>query len=302
MDRTLRQESLAPNKLATLWSTLLNRCRRSSITARLLPSVRIARQLIHFGPWRIIPRFFIQRLRPAAVEHRPFADSLLPNLDPVAVADEIRQNSVAVAGVLPLELVSRLRAITDRLPIGDYQLMHSIDDDVRRLADDPKIKATLRAYLQCEPVLLESTLVITKPHDGGALSEQNYFHFDYAGWDSLNLFVYLSDMNIDASCHVIARGSHRDVGFRDILRGHLDDDEALQRFGDSIETITGPAGTLFFENTEAFHRRYPGNERRVMLNLLFASHRNLLSHGRTSRQHMQRRKQAYERKREAAEN
>lgn len=302
MDRTLRQEALAPNKLATLWSTLLNRCRRSSITARLLPPIRVARQLIHFGPWRIIPRFLIRRLRPAAAEHQPLTDSLLPHLDPVAVANEIRHNSVAVAGVLPPDFVSRLRAITDKLPIGDYQVMHSIDDDIRSLTDDPKIKATLRAYLQCEPVLLESTLVITKPHGGGPLSEQNYFHFDYAGWDSLNIFVYLSDMDSEASCHVIARGSHRDIRVRDILRGHLDDDEALQRFGNSIETITGPAGTLFFENTEAFHRRYPGNERRVMLNLLFASHRNLLSHGRTSRQHMQRRKQAYERKREAAAN
>jgi hypothetical protein len=69
----------------------------------------------------------------------------------------------------------------------------------------------------------------------------------------------------------------------------MPDVEAAARFGDRTLTVTGCAGTAFFENTEAFHRRRPGGERRVMLNLLFASHRGLLSHGRTSREHRRRR-------------
>jgi hypothetical protein len=40
---------------------------------------------------------------------------------------------------------------------------------------------------------------------------------------------------------------------------------------------------MFFENTEAFHRRGVIGGRRVMLNVLFASHRGLLSHGRPGR-------------------
>lgn len=54
----------------------------------------------------------------------------------------------------------------------------------------------------------------------------------------------------------------------------------LYRYQNILHLLTGPAGTLFFENTEAYHRRRQGGERRVMLNLLYASHRSLLSHGR----------------------
>jgi hypothetical protein len=52
---------------------------------------------------------------------------------------------------------------------------------------------------------------------------------------------------------------------------------------------------VFFENTEAFHRRHPGNDRRVMLNLLYGSHRSWLSLGRTSRAHIEKRLREYDR-------
>jgi hypothetical protein len=112
--------------------------------------------------------------------------------------------------------------------------------------------------------------------------EQNLFHFDYAGWKSLNLYVYLTDVNKHSSYHVVAKGSHRDIRITDILRGSLTVEEGESRFCYTIKNITGPAGTMFIENTEAFHRRHRGNERRVMLNILFTSHQSLLSHGRPS--------------------
>jgi len=99
----------------------------------------------------------------------------------------------------------------------------------------------------------------------------------------------------------VARGSHREIGPRDALRGTIDDDEARRRFGDRIQTVVGPAGTLFFENTEAFHRRLPGADHRVMLNLLYASHRGWLSHGRTSSRHLARRADRYRQARLEAE-
>lgn len=262
------------------------------MTTHLLPFVRIIRQLFHFGPWRTLPRYLIRQLRPPRFE--PVNDSLLHMLDPETIATELRHHSVAAAGILPAPFVDRLRAITEKLPVGDYQLMHFVDDDIHRLVNDPAIRNVLRAYFRSEPELLESSLVITHPYRGGPLNQQNLFHFDYAGWESLNVFVYLSEMGANSSCHVVARGSHRSIEIGDILRGTLTCEEALRRFGPRIQTIMGPPGTIFFENTEAFHRRLPGNERRAMLNLLYASHRSLLSHGRTSRLHMQNRQKLYD--------
>jgi hypothetical protein len=123
---------------------------------------------------------------------------------------------------------------------------------------------------------------------------QNAFHFDYAGWESLSVFVYLTDVKESSSCHIVARGSHRDVTVLDVFRRSLTAEEGQRRFGDSIQAITEPAGTLFFENTEAFHRRNKGNERRVMLCLLYASRRSLLSHGRAGGDDVEIRDKVYE--------
>lgn len=258
--------------------------------ARLVTTVRY---LIHFGPWRALPRFLIRRLRPARHGLNENKLSLVGSLDTNAVVDEIKKNSFCIAGTLPESFVNELRSITDHLPVDHYQLMHRIDNNVKRIADDPAIKNVLRSYFKSEPVLLESTLLITGSRSEHGTNEQNIFHFDYAGWDSLNVFVYLTDVTSTSSYHIVAKGTHRNINIHDILRGSISEDEALRRFGASIQNIMGPAGTVFFENTEAFHRRYPGDERRVLLNLLYASHRNMLSHGRTGHDHIKYRDMKY---------
>jgi hypothetical protein len=58
------------------------------------------------------------------------------------------------------------------------------------------------------------------------------------------------------------------------------DEEIEARYPGRVRTITGPAGTMFFENTEAFHRRLMLKRRRVMVNVLYASHRSWASQGR----------------------
>lgn len=282
------------NKFSGIWGALLSALRRSPIKSKLSSTLHILRQLIHFGPWRVVPNYLIRRLRPAVVLPHEYKTSLLNVVDSDALAMEVRKNSVAIAGVLPQDFVSRQRKVTDRLPYNEYKLVHQVDDDLRRLTEDPGIKCVLRAYLKCEPVLLEASLFVSMPERDIPDQDQNSFHFDYAGWESLSVFVYLTDVGERSSCHVVARGSHRDVGFLDILRGPLTAAEGQRKFGSAIERVMGPAGTVFFENTEAFHRRHKGNERRVMLCLLYASHRSLLSHGRAGGDDVEARNRVYE--------
>jgi hypothetical protein len=255
---------------------------------RLNRLVSTARALLYLGPWRIVPQFLIQIFRPPLAP-RTTEPSLLGALDAGAIAAAVRQDSMAVAGLLSQELVGNLRTLTDNLPPGQYKLMHHLDADVRRLTEDPGIMSVLRNYLRAEPELLEATIFISEPRS----KEPKRFHFDYAGWQSLCVFVYLSDVTEDATPHVVIKGSHREMGLRDFIRRTIDPEDALRQFGPAVHTITGPAGTVFFENFEAFHRRGDGDQRRALLILLYASHRSWFSRGRTSRIHAEKRARAY---------
>ena len=187
-----------------------------------------------------------------------------------------------MAGSLPSQVLGRIRAISDKLPPGEYGDFDEIPD-VRALVQCVAIVNVARAYLQAEPELLECNLVVAhaeSPDISPRKGSQRQFHFDYAGWHSLNLFTYLTDVSEDAGAHQVVIGTHRVRKVWDALRVAIPDDEIKDRFRNRIRTITGPAGTMFFEDTSAFHRRQRHTSRRVMLNILYASHRGWLSKGR----------------------
>lgn len=248
---------------------------------RVAASSRALRALVHFGPWRGGFRLAIRAARP------PLADagvraSILPPLDVCSVVQALSNQGVYVAGQIAPEVLARLRCVADALPLHAYTHAHEADTDIQAIVSDPTVLAVLRAHFRSEPVLLECSLVV---HEPGRLDEleplsQRRFHFDYAGWQSLNLFVYLTDVNAESGPHEVVLGTHRQRTWRDAVRPSLSDEEAFTRFGSMIKTITGPAGTVFFEDTEAFHRRGAVLHRRVLLNVLYASHRGIFSHGR----------------------
>ncbi len=157
-----RYEAHSDTKLLISPSSLLNSLRHCLNTYGVISLVRVLRRLVHFGPWRVAPIFLIQQLRPITGNTAEAKTSLLETLDADIIAQEVRHNSVAIAGVLPAEFINCLQSVTDNLPVDDYQLIHHIDENVRQLSNDPAIKNVLRAYFKCEPVLLEATLVITE--------------------------------------------------------------------------------------------------------------------------------------------
>ena len=248
--------------------------------------IRAVRALIHFGPWRYVVRACI-RLRRRPARGASVGISLIPNLDVIATAKAIASDGACTMASLPPLIIDDIRAVTDHLPPNEYGSFHEQHPTVRRLVNDPGVLAVARAYLGAEPVLLECNLVVQEAEAGQRVgpTSQRRFHFDYAGWHSLNLFVYLTDVEPNAGAHQVVLGTHKHKAMRDAIRPSLDDDEVERRFGTRIRTIAGPAGTLFFEDTEAFHRRLAVTHRRVMLNILFASHRSAFSRGRLVRTH-----------------
>lgn len=256
--------------------------RRALLTApTLIRMLQSGRAVLHFGPWRHVIRAAIRMARPPE-EDASVQGASIVKLDSARLVETIRADGIVMAGSLPWEMLGRIRAISDGLPPGEYGDFDEIPD-VRALVQCAAIVSVVRGYLQAEPELLECNLVVAhaeSPDISPRMGSQRQFHFDYAGWHSLNLFTYLTDVSEDTGANQVVIGTHRVRKAWDALRMAIPDDEIKDRFRNRIRTITGPAGTMFFEDTSAFHCRQRHTTRRVMLNILYASHRAWLSKGR----------------------
>lgn len=264
------------------WAGLASLRRALHRSPRLNRAVQVSRAIVHFGPWRHAARAAIRVLRPPRAQMPRVGQTLMPELDPGEICSVLESDGMCVIGQLPPSFVSDLRRVTDPLPPGEYARFHEANEEVRRLVTDEALLSVVRRYFGAEPEMLECNMVVgeMETDTGTPASTQLHFHFDYAGWQSLNLFVYLTDVEPDSGAHEIIPGTHRGKRLRHLIPPWLADEEVTACFGDRIRTIAGPAGILFFENTEAFHRRRAIRGRRVMLNVLWASHRGILSRGR----------------------
>ncbi len=258
--------------------------RRLQAVPTVTKALQACRALLHFGPWRHAARAIIRHQRPPLHESTAHSTALQLNalhLNAPELAEALRTNGMAVAGPLPANVLRRLRTITDELPPGEYGHFHE-QPDAHDIVLGEDVLGVVREYLGAEPEILECTLVVHRAEGPTEqpISPQRHFHFDYAGWHSLNLFVYLTDVDDDSGAHQVVIGTHRRRHVRDAIRPWIPDEEIMMRYRDRLRTVAGPAGTMFFEDTEAFHRRLRLQGRRVMLNVLYASHRSWLSNGR----------------------
>lgn len=247
----------------------------------LTRTLQAGRAVLHFGPWRHAARAIIRLARPPQ-EEAVIQRSSLFQLDCTRLVNAIRADGFTMAGTLPPDVLLRIRGITDKLPPGEYSDFHEVPD-VSALTECAGVLGIARSYFRAEPELLECNVIVSEaenPDIPVAHGSQRQFHFDYAGWHSLNLFVYLTDVSPNTGAHQVIIGTHRAHSTWDALRIAIPDHEINRRFPNCLRTITGSAGTMFFEDTSAFHRREMHTRRRVMLNILYASHRNWLSRGR----------------------
>ena len=249
---------------------------------RFLLAFRALRAFVHFGPWRRIARAVIRMVRPAKADlsggslAKPFLGA-----SEEQIAGAVEQDGYCLAGPLPPEILGSLRELTDRLPIGEYRHADQASPAVASLVHHDAVLGILRRYFRSEPALLECSIVVTDSTD--VIDAQSVFHFDFAGWQSMNMFVYLTDVSATTGPHVVIKGTHHGKSIRDSSRPMISNEEAERRFAGQIQTLTGPAGTMIFENTEAFHKRGPTHGRRAIINALYASHRGAFSQGRGGR-------------------
>jgi len=249
-------------------------------------ALRSARAIAHFGPWRHAVRAIIRLTRPPQDDARSSNCNLF-RLDTKLIIETLRANGSVAAGLLPSDELSRVRAITDNLPPGEYGEFQEIPD-VRALTECAATLNVARGYLQAEPELIECSLFVAHAEDPAsplAYDSDRHFHFEDAGWHSLSLFVYLTDVSEDSGAHQVVIGTHRALTVWDAIRGSIPESEIKARYPDRTRTIVGPAGTMFFEDTSAIHRRQMHRRRHVVLHILFVSRRCWASKGRPTRRY-----------------
>lgn len=201
--------------------------------------------------------------RPAGAKLRKIPDHLardgyamLPGLVDVADLAEI-ESFVRTAAVVgkhgpPMPLAD----LPPGTSMASYPLAAVLGcSAILRLVNSPVVLGLAGAYLGCKPTLSSIGLRWSLPRPDQTMDTQQ-FHRDPDDWRFLKLFIYLTDVGPDGGPHIYIAGSQRTTGQ---IRAHPYTLDGIKRRygGESVRTVTGPAGTAFLADTYGIHRGAP---------------------------------------------
>ena len=137
-------------------------------------------------------------------------------------------------------------------------------DLVRRLAADDLLVDLSSRALGYHPQKVSSWLFWSFANglDRAAREERHQtvsFHYDVDGLSFVYVSFYLVDVTDQNGAHVLVRGTHTGKKASHLLGSvRLSDEEIAETYGaDRVETLTGPAGTGFIEDTSCYHKALP---------------------------------------------
>lgn len=242
-----------------------------------------------------------QRQQPVALRRESHFSAISGDAQ-AHIAQEIHQQGYSILPVrLSPDACDELVAFSKRTPaeaideraqvLGETTFNH---DDARvvrfKYKPDDLVKSEVVQSLISDPVLLN----IARLHFGSAplvdsvamwwslgkgaapssdLAQLYHFDFDRPKW--LKLFFYINDVDADGGPHTFVRGSHRREERRSNLlrRGYvrIADEEIEAVYSKSaVAQITGPRGTVFFEDTSGFHKgKAPVSGDRLLFEIQF---------------------------------
>lgn len=117
--------------------------RTAPVLTRILQA---ARAVLRFGPWRHAARAIIRWRRPPH-EGTEARTVVALQLNTRQLTRTLRDDGIAMAGVVPLGMLRRIRAVADDLPPGEYGEFQEIPE-VGALALCADVLAVGRGYLR----------------------------------------------------------------------------------------------------------------------------------------------------------
>jgi hypothetical protein len=142
---------------------------------------------------------------------------------------------------------------------------------VRRLLRERRLAEVGGKYLQVDPMVMSIALWKSFPWYAADGHSAQLFHYDNDRAGFVKMFVYLCDVSPENGPHTYVPRSHREKP-RGLLHGDRLPDEAVARFYPKRDwvSITGAKGTVFFADTQGFHKGAPvqaGDRSIVQINL-----------------------------------
>lgn len=132
--------------------------------------------------------------------------------------------------------------------------------ELRAFVMDPILREIIGRYLGCSPVFDFATAWWSFPNPEGVADSGSaqLYHFDMDRVRWIKVFCYLTDVTLENGPHAFIAGSHNSVHQHAPHDGRYADVEVFQHYPRSAEVLlTGPAGTVFLEDTLGFHKGVP---------------------------------------------
>ena len=236
----------------------------------VLRFVRACRFMLIIGPFRGLAIRALQKFSPNPTMER-IEPSLFPTLDVAATVGTLKEKGLAGGFSLPQSSVDAIKAYLGSKK--EIENPHWDCPEIQRIVHDRAMVDIAAKYLGSEPLLHSSSLLWTYPNLAANARYPENFHFDVADFNSAILYFYISDVDMDSGPHVMVEGTHKHKSLHQMFNPFLTDEQALQQYGDRVKTVTGVAGTGFFEDQVAFHKRQACNRPRLAFLAAYHLHR-----------------------------
>ncbi len=157
---------------------------------------------------------------------------------------------------------------------------------LKQIAYDGKLKLVVDSYLGYSSILRSAQLWITRVSPTNAASSEaaQMYHYDLDTVKWLKVFIYLSDVDIDAGPHCALPGTHlpytKHPTLLSKLYSRLNDEELFAVQSQEPRVFTGKTGTIIIGDTKAYHKGLPVKcGERVLVQLLYSCSNFSLSFG-----------------------
>ena len=237
---------------------------------RVVRCARTARACLLLGPWRS-PLATLHGRRRGRAQVEPGTHVIVCGrtaVDDAVLSTALKDQGVASGIRVPDALCDAVMEFAEQRPQRRLWDPHRSCRAVDSIARDPMVLDVVTGYLGCRPVLRGTALYWSYPPIGPngrrwSIAQKSKFHFDVGDWRSVNLFVYLTDVDGDCGPHTVVPGTHHPT-FRSLLKGrYTPDAEVEARFPGRTLQVLGPRGTAWFEDTVCLHKHAHGERLRL---------------------------------------